>query len=98
MASSVAHNKCCNATMWFSRFSGHLLITQEVCRKSKKLPFLWLAFLLLHSPLEITIIRTAMVALVGSPAMNVCKLRQARKGATVAGTSCAGVWLMRAAT
>ncbi len=53
---------------------------------------------LLHSPIEITIIRTAMVALVGPPAMNICKLRQAWKGATVAETSCAGVWLMRVAT
>ena len=53
---------------------------------------------LLHSLSEITIIRPAMVALVGPPAMNVCKLRQARKGATVADISCAGVWLMRVAT
>jgi len=53
---------------------------------------------LLHSSIEITIIRPAMVALVGPPAMDICKPRQARKGATVAETSCAGVWLMRVAT
>ncbi|MET4694762.1 hypothetical protein V5J35_000374 [Endozoicomonas sp. NE40] len=34
-----------------------------------------------------------MVDPVGPPAMISCKLRQARKGATVAVTSCAGVWL-----
>ncbi len=35
----------------------------------------------------------AMVAPVGPPAMISCKPRQARKGATVAVMSCAGVWL-----
>ena len=34
-----------------------------------------------------------MAGPVGPPAMNNCKLRQARKGATVAVNSCAGVWL-----
>ena len=34
-----------------------------------------------------------MVTFFGSLAMNFCKTRQARKGATVAGLSCAGVWL-----
>ncbi len=38
-----------------------------------------------------------MEALVGPLAMNICEPRQARKGATVVVTSCAEVWLMRAA-
>jgi len=38
------------------------------------------------------------VTCVGSPATISCKLRQARKGATVAVTSGAGVWLMQVAT
>ncbi|GAB3100296.1 hypothetical protein GCM10027217_19460 [Pseudomaricurvus hydrocarbonicus] len=38
--------------------------------------------------------RFAMVALSGPLAMISCELRQARKGATVAVSSCAGVWLV----
>ena len=39
-----------------------------------------------------------MVALAGPLAMINCQPRQARKGATVAVTSCAGMWLVWAAT
>jgi hypothetical protein len=39
-----------------------------------------------------------MVALIGPLAINICEPRQARKGATVAVTLCAGVWLVRVAT
>ena len=39
-----------------------------------------------------------MVDPVGPPAMNSYEPRQARKGATVVGTLCAGVWLARSAT
>ncbi len=39
-----------------------------------------------------------MVALIGPSAMIDGKFRQARKGATVAVDSCAGVWLVWAAT
>lgn len=41
---------------------------------------------------------SAMVALSGPLAMINYEPRQARKGATVVVTSCAGVWLVRAAT
>ncbi len=37
-----------------------------------------------------------MVVLIGPPAMIRCEPRQARKGATVAVSSCAGMWLVRA--
>ena len=40
----------------------------------------------------------AMVALFGPLAMILCELRQAWKGATVTERSCAGMWLIRAAT
>jgi len=39
-----------------------------------------------------------MVTDIGSPATANCKSRQARKGATVAGTLGAGVWLVLVAT
>jgi hypothetical protein len=39
-----------------------------------------------------------MESLVGSFAITICKLRQARKGATVAVLLCAGVWLARLST
>jgi len=39
-----------------------------------------------------------MVALFGPLAMILCELRQAWKGATVTERSCAGMWLIRAAT
>ena len=39
-----------------------------------------------------------MVDPVGPPAINSYEPRQARKGATVVGTLCAGVWLARSAT
>ena len=39
-----------------------------------------------------------MVACMGPPATISCELRQARKGATVAVTSGAGVWLVQVAT
>ncbi len=39
-----------------------------------------------------------MVALIGPLAIVSCQPRQARKGATVAATLCAGVWLVWAAT
>lgn len=41
--------------------------------------------------------KRVMVAFIGPLAMNICKPRQARKGATVAGTSCAEMWLVEAA-
>ena len=39
-----------------------------------------------------------MAAPFGPPAMKPCKPRQARKGATVAESSCAGMWLTGVAT
>jgi len=54
---------------------------------------------LLQAKAKSVIIRAlAMVALAGPLAMIDSKLRQARKGATVAIDSCAGMWLVRVAT